>query len=352
MTRQEINNNFKTGAKPYTKQTQKVLRRFSVILALLFSVGFAIMPILSFAAELNLISQTQEINTDQQFQVDLILNTEGEQINAIEGKIVFPEDLLEVKEIRDGNSIINFWIDKPKAETLKNTNTNTNLHESVRVDSCGEVNNSCGFVYFSGITPGGYNGNQGLILSIIFLAKKEGSGLIEIQNAKTLLNDGKGTEAQLKIFNFQFSIFKESPISQTPILEIQDTEPPEDFQPEISRDPAIFDGKWFLVFATQDKGSGIDHYEIRETKRKIEHETEANWVIAESPYLLKDQKLQSYIYVKAVDKAGNERIIIVSPKNPLKWYEKFENWVIIILLAVLVFYILRKILWKIYTKQH
>ena len=331
MTRQEINNNLKTGAKPYTKQTQKVLRRFSVILALLFSVGFAIMPILSFAAELNLISQTQEINTDQQFQVDLILNTEGEQINAVEGKIVFPEDLLEVKEIRDGNSIINFWIERPWI--LRQTDAKPERKTDADI-------------VFSGIVPGGYNGSQGLILSIIFLAKKGGSGLIEIQNAKTLLNDGKGTEAQLKIFNFQFSIFKESPISQTPILEIQDTEPPEDFQSEISRDPAIFDGKWFLVFATQDKGSGVDHYEIRETKRKIEHETEANWVIAESPYLLKDQKLQSYIYVKAVDKAGNERIIIVPPRNPLKWYEKFENWVIIILLAVLVFYILRKILWQ------
>jgi len=317
----------------YTNDKKPFLKLLSCIFAFCF-VLFSVNTVN--AAILNLVSQTKEIGITQQFEVNVILNTEGEQINAVEGKIVFPEDLLEVKEIRDGNSIINFWIERPKAETLKDTNTNTNLHE----------------IFFSGITPGGYNGNQGLILSIIFLAKKGGSGLIEIQNAKTLLNDGKGTEAQLKIFNFQFSIFKESPISQTPILEIQDTEPPEDFQPEISRDPAIFDGKWFLVFATQDKGSGIDHYEIRETKRKIEHETEANWVIAESPYLLKDQKLQSYIYVKAVDKAGNERIIIVPPRNPLKWYEKFENWVIIILLAVLVFYILRKILWKIYTKQH
>jgi GxxExxY protein len=333
----------------YTNDKKPFLKLLSCIFAFCF-VLFSVNTVN--ATILNLVSQTKEIGITQQFEVNVILNTEGEQINAIEGKIVFPEDLLEVKEIRDGNSIINFWIERPKAETLKDANTNTNLHRTVRVDSCGEANNSCGFVYFSGITPGGYNGNQGLILSIIFLAKKEGSGLIEIQNAKTLLNDGNGTEAQLKIFNFQFSIFKESPISQTPILEIQDTEPPEDFQPEISRDPAIFDGKWFLVFTTQDKASGVDYYAIHESTRKRTRINTKDWIQAESPYLLKDQKLQSYIYVKAIDKAGNERIIIVPPRNPLKWYEKFENWVIIILLAVLVFYILRKILWKIYTKQH
>lgn len=66
-------------------------------------------------------------------------------------------------------------------------------------------------------------------------------------------------------------------------------------------DPAIFDGKYFLVFATQDKGSGISHYEVCEGgKRKC--------AIAESPYLLQNQKLNQKIFVKAVDKNGNEYI--------------------------------------------
>jgi hypothetical protein len=331
MTQQEKNNNRKTGAKPYTKQMQKVSRQFSVILALLFGVGFAMMPTLASAAELNLISQTQEINVGQQFQVDVVLNTESEQINAIEGKIVFPNELLEVKEIRDGNSIVNFWIERPWA-----------LHQT---DAKPERKTDAAIV-FSGIVPGGYNGRQGLILSITFLAKKEGSGLMEIQKAKTLLNDGKGTEAKLKIFNFQFSIFKESAAIQPSVPKIKDLEPPEDFKPEIAQNPEIFDGRYFLVFATQDKGSGIDYYALRETRRKIERETDAKWVIAESPYLLKDQKLRSYIYVKAVDKAGNERIVVVEPRYPLKWYEKWEIWSIIVLLVVLIFYILRKFLWQ------
>jgi len=261
------------------------------------------------AAKLYFETNIQEISIGQRFPLDLILNTEDEEINAVEGKIGFPENLLELKEIRDGNSIINFWVEKP------------------RIGSNNQV-------IFSGITPGGYVGENGLIFSVIFQAKNEGGGVIEISDAKTLLNDGKGTPAQLKISNFQFLISKQISTPQTPILEIKDTEPPEDFKPEIAQNPEMFDGKYFLVFATQDKGSGIDYYALRETRRKtIIRETDAKWIVAESPYVLKDQKLRSYIYVKAVDKAGNERIAMVEPRYPIRWYEIWWVWVIIIIIV-------------------
>jgi len=276
------------------------------------------------AAELKLTSEIQEIGTNQQFQVDLVLDTENEEINAVEGKVIFPGDLLELKEIRDGNSIINFWIERPKTE-------------------------QAGIIGFSGIIPGGYVGKKGLIFSAIFQSKNEGEGIIEVREAKTLLNDGKGTEASLSNSNFQLSILKQPSIPQIPIPEIKDTDLPEDFKPEAARNLNIFEDRWFLVFATQDKGSGIDHYEVLENrKQKIENR---EWIKADSPYPLKDQELKSYIYVKAVDKAGNERIATLSPQNPLKWYEGPLIWIIIIS-GVLILYIIRKILWELYTKKH
>jgi len=324
-------------AKLYFRYNAKPCEKFGVVLrtvsrSLAIIALFLLTPLFVQGAILYFESDVSEVAIGQQFQVDVVLNTESEQINAIEGKIVFPNELLEVKEIRDGNSIVNFWIERPWA-----------LHQT---DAKPERKTDAAIV-FSGIVPGGYNGRQGLILSITFLAKKEGSGLMEIQKAKTLLNDGKGTEAEVRIKNLEFRISKSS-TSQIPNskFQIPDTEPPEDFKPEVAQDPEIFDGRYFLVFATQDKGSGIDYYALRETRRKIERETDAKWVIAESPYLLKDQKLRSYIYVKAVDKAGNERIVVVEPRYPLKWYEKWEIWGIIVLLVVLIFYILRKFLWQ------
>ena len=300
-----------------------VLRTVSRSLAIIAL--FLLTPLFAQGAILYFEPDVQEIGVGQQFQVDISLNAENEAINAVEGKIVFPGELLELKEIRDGNSIINFWVERPKTES----------------------NNQ---IIFSGITPGGYIDKQGLIFSTIFQSKNEGKGTIEIQEAKTLLNDGKGTEASLTISNFQFLISKQIPISQIPIPEIKDTDPPEDFKPEVASDPTIFDGKWFLVFATQDKGSGVDHYEVKETRQRF-LDIFSKWVTAESPYILRDQELRSYVFVKAVDKAGNERIIVLPPQKSLSWYENYWILGILIMIGLIVAGIsLRKILWKKNTK--
>jgi len=264
------------------------------------------------AAQLNFISQAQEISVNSQFQVDLVLNTENEAINAVAGKIVFLEDLLELKEIRDGNSIINFWIERPS------------LNSSAGGGSAFGGKSS---ILYSGIIPGGYLGNQGIILSAIFQAKKAGRLIIEINDAKVLLNDGKGTAAELKIKNLEL-IAQGDDIRNVSWTSPLDTNPPEEFKPALAQNPDLFNGQWFLVFATQDKGSGIDHYEVREGFW-------SRFIIAESPYLLKHQKLDKKIKVKAIDKAGNERIVTLVPVNPPWGLIKYWK-LAIILIAILI----------------
>jgi hypothetical protein len=255
-----------------------------------------------------------------------MLDTEGEIINALEGEILFPEELLELVEIRDGDSIINLWVERPSIELT-------------------------GKVIFSGIIPTGFTGvlspyyegyGPGKIFSLIFVSKKEGQGTVVLENGKVLLHDGLGTPANVKISNFQFSISKDVPGFEFEIS--KDIELPEPFLPEITEDQNIFDGKWFLVFVTQDKGSGIDHYEVQESRReKIEN---GKWITAESPYVLKDQKLKSWIYVKAVDKAGNERVGVVESRYPVKWYEVCWIWGIIILVIIFTGIFIKRNLWK------
>ena len=64
----------------------------------------------------------------------------------------------------------------------------------------------------------------------------------------------------------------------------------------------------------------------------------------ESPYILADQELRSYIFVKAVDKDGNARVTKILPRNPLRWYKNYENWIMIIL-AVAVFFAIKLRVW-------
>ncbi len=252
------------------------------------------------------------------FEAVLKIDAEGEDINAIEGKIIFPADILEPEEIRDGNSVLNFWIKRPEAES--------------------------GQIDFSGVIAGGYRGEKGLIFSMIFFPRKEGEGTVEIKSGRVLLNDGKGTPAELRITNYEFLIPTPGGVG-TPTESVgvsnlfeSDKIAPEDFKPEIAQSPEIFDGKWFLVFASQDKESGIERYEVME---KSQFGLGDKWEIAESPYLLKDQQLQAYIYVRAVDKAGNGKIAVIAPRNPLKWYENPWIWGIIIIGMIMACLILR-----------
>ena len=345
---------FTNDRKPFLPSTRRVadIRRVGIKLSCLLVslfVSFSVFALSAQAAEIFYSDDVREVRAGTEFEIGVFLNAESENINAIEGILRFPADILEFKELNDGNSIVNFWVEQP---ILRAENE----------------------IVFSGITPGGFPGTRGLIFRITFLARNEGNGKLEMQNIKALLNDGKGTAADISVSPLKIIVTKQA-LSLPPQKEEKDQEPPESFKPEVARDPSIFDGKWFLVFATQDKGSGVDRYEIQETRYRIFESfstpleasrlgrlpifrwigllTGSRWISSESPYGLRDQKLRSYIFVKAIDKAGNVRIEKILPRNPLHWYKNYENWIIIVLLGLAIAYAIKKFLWKkLNTKLH
>ncbi|MBU2544616.1 hypothetical protein KJ618_04075 [Patescibacteria group bacterium] len=285
------------------------IQKLKIILLAVFTLFLFVTPV--FAAEVSVDLASQTIGVDKQFEAGFFLNTENEDINAVEGTIIFPQELLELKEIRDGNSIIAFWIERPKAVSGNE-------------------------IRFSGIIPGGYADKRGFILSLVFQARQEGSSIIEICDIRALRNDGEGTEARTTVSNLQFVVSGASGTPKIPTVK-KDIELPEPFEPTVACDPEMFEGKYFLVFATQDKGSGIDHYEVCEGKRKC--------IIAESPYLLKNQNLDEEIIVKAIDKSGNERIIALPAQKPAVWYKNYLILAIIIL-VIAIAYLIWKFLWR------
>jgi hypothetical protein len=279
-------------------------------------------PISLRAASFFFETESQLIKPESYFKVELFFDPKGKEVNSLEGEIVLPAGL-EVKEILEGDSIVPFWIKKPSLEDGK--------------------------VVFSGLIPGGFRGvlgafhegyKPGKVLTLILKSREEKEIEITLQEIKVLLNDGKGTELESEIKPLKITISQKAP-EVFGVLPIKDLDKPESFQPLISKDPNIFGGKWFLVFVTQDKGSGIDHYEVLESKKqKIE---EGKWLRAESPYLLEDQSLSSYIFVKAVDKAGNERIETIPPTNYSPSSSNPFFLVIIILIGLIIILIARRI---------
>lgn len=276
---------------------------------LLIITFFLFLPAPTFAGQFFLQTLKPEIRIGEKVIVNIFLDTEGDNINAFEGLIVFDDDLLELKEIRDGNSIVNFWIEKPKIQ-------------------------EGGGVLFSGLTPGGFNGSNGLMFRMVFEGKGEDEAILNITEGRILKNDGSGTESRLETHNLRIKITSGKISEEMISVPIRDYEKPESFVPQIGQSEMIFNEQWFVAFVTQDKISGIDRYEIKESRSRI-LSIFKSWKEAKSPYILKDQDLKSQIQIKAIDKAGNERVEKIPATNKMKLYENFDFWFIIITIAII-----------------
>jgi hypothetical protein len=262
------------------------------------------------AAEISLDADAGVIGAGQQIEVSVVMDTGGESMNAIEGAISFPENVLEVEKVYGADSLVDLWIEKPHAEPG-------------------------GRIVFSGVVPGGYAG-KGMVMSIVFSARREGEGAIAASDVRLLRNDGEGTQIQARSAPLRFLVASQRQASEG-IRRPQDKEPPEQFTPQIASDPGVFGGKRFLVFATQDKGSGIARYEVREGAGES--------VEAESPYLLRDQHIAGSIAVRAIDNEGNERVAVVPAQDSAGW--SWGHYILAVaLLAALIMIIFWKILWK------
>ncbi len=262
------------------------------------------------AASISVKNPSDFIQVGDILTVQINLNTEGKQINAVEAQVKYSTDSLVFNKVTDGDSVINLWVEEPKL-----TETGT--------------------IRFSGITPGGFSGSDVEVLTIEFEAIKEGVGSVMIEGVQLLLHDGLGTPLQATIVPLEINIQGQStaPSAKTQYI---DQEAPESFIPIISVDPDVFDGRKFLVFSTEDKGSGIDYYEVKEGEW-------GTYERANSPYEIKDQSLNSKIFVRAVDRDGNEYEAIIYPQNFVPWYETtpVKTAILIVCLVILLFFVRR-----------
>jgi len=278
-----------------------------------------IKPIATNAAELYLESSQPEYAPNETFSVDIRLNvTPPENVTAIESYLKFDNQSLKAIDFLTGNSILMF-IETPK------------------------INQEQGIVSFSGIIPGGYTGRlsgdpgaSNLLGKITFQAQKTinpQTSIYFLNNSRVLLDEGKEAKTNLVFKPLDIQISSQevvfNPLNELEKIKEEDKIPPEDFTPEIVK----IDEKYFLVFNTQDKQSGIDHYEVATLKENLFGQLTpiSNFEKGESPYPLKESDLTKTIKVKAIDKAGNTRIATLNPYVPIKWYKNYWLWGIILL---------------------
>ena len=291
------------------------------IILLIFMVA-CVAPLVSHAATLKVVASSSSVVVGQSFQVNVALDTQGEDANAIQGEVTFPPGLFAFKGINDGASPVSLWIEPP--------------HEI-----------SSGTVKFSGIIPGGFTGAASSVVGVLLAPVTNGTGTINLRNVQLLRNDGQGTAIAVTTAGRTISVtiaanappdVLAGPIPRFTV--------PEMFAPVIATSSDIYGGKYFLVFSTTDKGSGINYYDVTEVPAGTAISEHSLWATATSPYLLKDQSLSSDIYIRAVNNAGTATIVKVParfPSSPISRVTSPSFMVLsllLLLLVILAFYLL------------
>lgn len=262
---------------------------------------FFSLPTFAFAATLTLAPTPSSVGVGDVVLVTLSV-TSADSVNAFSGTLNYSKNLVPVS-VSDGNSIVSLWITPPTASRTG--------------------------VSFAGAVPGGYAGT-GKLFSVIFRATSAGNADISVSDPQVLLNDGNGTAASVSTSPLNLSI---ASVSVGGYVAQTDTTPPEAFTPLLEVGP---DGKYYLDFSTVDKQSGVNQYEVAE-HRPISPFAPA-FALATSPYLLRDQNLTSDIEVRAVDASGNIRPETYPHTHLLAPYEEALLIVIVVGVAVLVYW--------------
>lgn len=272
----------------------------------------------------------------------------GECINVVDAVVTYTDNIQPV-DISIGKSIFNVWVEPP---VINKENHTITFAGGITNGYCGRVegdprltNIIAEIVFRSpGFTIGGIGVDIGPEVLVDFAPETQ-----------ALLNDGQGTRAELQTLGGKFTLNDEAgaTIADEWRQEVKDDNfPPEKFSVTLTKDDIAFAGKYFIVFNTTDKQTGISHYEVmEESVLKFSDFTWGGvgvpWIQAESPYVLKDQSLNSVIRVKAIDKAGNEYIATYIPEESLQTLSRNEMYTYVlsavagsVILGIIVFLII------------
>lgn len=292
---------------------------FGPLLLCVFLLG---LPNLGYAATLYLDPGVATLYRGDAIKVAIRLNvnqSEGECINVVDGVLTYTDNIQPV-DVSVGSSIFSLWIEPP---TINRDDRTITFAGGIPNGYCGRVQgdpritNTIAEVVFR--SPG----------MVVGAASDSNEVFIEFSpETRALLNDGFGTNAPLTTIGSRLQL-ERSPGSELsdPWRQAvtEDTLAPEEFSITLVQDELIHNRRYYIVFNTSDKQTGIAEYLVME--EPLEDFWAFRWGGADVPWVpptgpnyhvLSDQTLNSIIRVKAIDKAGNEYVATLVPDEALR----------------------------------
>ena len=147
------------------------------VVLFLFSAGTAS------AASLSLSPASGSYSSGDNVSVQVVVSSQDQPINAVSGTINFPTDKLQVVSLSKNSSIVNFWATEPT------------------------FSNISGKIHFEGvILSPGFQGKNGIVLTLYMKAKAEGNASLTFSAGSVFANDGQGTDVTGTLTGASFSI--------------------------------------------------------------------------------------------------------------------------------------------------
>ncbi|MFZ2500980.1 MAG: cohesin domain-containing protein [Minisyncoccia bacterium] len=167
---------------------------FRIYLSASLAAVFFLLPSAALAATLGLSPANTTVGIGSIITETVWVSSADQAMNAIDGTISFPSDLLQVVSVSKGGSVLSLWVQDP---TFSNTN---------------------GSISFSGVVPNpGYTGSRGQVLSIQFRGKRAGTATVEfLSSSQVLANDGNGTDILSGTQSSTLTVVPASQPEQTP----------------------------------------------------------------------------------------------------------------------------------------
>ena len=189
------------------------------------------MPFFASAASLRLSPASGTYNVGQTLSVSILVNSNNRAMNAVAGVISFPSNLLEVRSLSKGGTIMSLWVKEPS------------------------YSNSNGTVNFEGVVLNpGFTGTAGNVITIVFKVKAPGTAQVGFEGAQVLANDGTGADILSGSESAEFTLTEGGvvPSIETPVGGLVVKEMPRE---------KVFPEVTFLIKVT-DKTFDLDHFTL------------------------------------------------------------------------------------------
>lgn len=359
-----------------------------IFAALLLSIFYFLPTNSAAAAKILLNPSTATATLGSTFVTDVVVDTEGEVVNAVALELVYPSTLLELKEAQPAGAAFPLAPQAPRVEQ------------------------SWGKVTFEAGAPGGFQG-QGEVMRLVW--KVLGVGTAEVGfggRTQLLRHSSTPSPVFLDLIKASFTLVKPDPtalvvtskdhpdeaawysgpfvrmawdvkpgatysytlsrspneqpdeVADEPVGDLKlatpedgvfyfhlrecrggscgatvtrramkDATPPAAFQVLVGQGTEAFAGQRFVSFAATDAASGIDHYEVAEGAKE-----DGDWQVTVSPYVLKEQVGRAKLWVRAYDRAGNLReveYVVPRAHSPLpRWLAALVGLVLVVVLCI------------------